>query len=1169
MRQRTLPSRGSQCLKARYPAALIGLRLGFMPVCPQCGQDNLAIAQFCLACGTRLRETTPARGEERKVVTVLFCDLVAFTTRSDRSDPEDVRATLSSYFVRLRRAVERHGGTVEKFIGDAVVAVFGAPVAHEDDPERAVRCAFAMLRAIDELNEEAPGLDLAVRIGITTGETLVALGAEAVGEGIVAGDVVNTAARLQEVAPVGGIVVAEATHRATRGLVDYEELEPVRVKGKAEPISLWRPLKFRSRYGADVDRLPRTPFIGRDDELELLKRTFARTLREPSVQLVTVMGEPGVGKSRLVREFFAHTDALTDLVHWRQGRCLAYGDGITYWAFSQIVKAHAGILDSDGAEVAADKLHSAVRAVVSSPAESEWIVARLGPLVGIPGATLPEPAGMDPSEMHTAWRRFLEAVASTRPLVLVFEDLHWADLPMLTFIDHLVEWSSEVPMLVLCTARPELYELLPGWGGGKRNSTTISLGPLDLADTAQLVSALLPELRLTVESEAQLLERAGGNPLYAEEFVQMLKDHTSPGDVPFPGSLHAIIAARLDALPSSLKALLQGASVIGKVFWSGALAWMLRVDEEVVLDGLHELTRRELVRPARVSSMEDQAEFGFWHVLIRDVAYSEIPRAARARSHRAMAEWIDRPGGIGPVESAELLAYHDGQALELARAAGLADQVPELEVRSLRSLVQAAEAAMTLDVGRAARLLDRALELVPVGHPDRGGVLARAAQASARCGRFEEAEGMYLEAVALAEATGSARQTGDAMLGLAGVLWYRGETERHRATLDEGIRLLEGEGPSQELTRAYADEAFAFASSGRLNEAVEWSNKALEMADELGLADVRAQSLAFRGGARAELGDPGGLEDLQEALRLTRDLGLVREMAQVHVILGGVLWATEGPRASLENLEAGIEVAERRGIRDMAMSIRAETLRPLFDLGDWDHLLEVADHVTDWFQAQGEGYFDVLARIFRSRVLVGRGLAPPATASDFLPAARQIGDAQVLVPGLAVTSLAMTGKGDLGSAVRLVEELDRLARDPSDWYLISFVPDLVRQCLAAGRRDVAERLLERMDDPAAQRRNCLVVGQALLAESEGHFEEASSLFDDSATRWRGDGFVYQLGQSLLGHGRCLARLGRPGAAPMLLQASAVFESLQAAPARSEVEIWLSRVHAGSATASEI
>ena len=1093
------------------------------------------------------------------MVTVLFCDLVGFTTRSDRSDPEDVRATLSSYFTRLRRAIERHGGTVEKFIGDAVVAVFGAPIAHEDDPERAVRCSLAMLSAIDDLNDETPGLDLAVRIGITTGETLVAIEAEAVGEGIVAGDVVNTAARLQAVAPVGGLVVDEATYRASRALVEYEELETVLLKGKTQPVRLWRPLRFLSRYGSDVDVLPRTPFLGREDELEVLKRTFARALREPSVQLVTILGEPGVGKTRLVREFFAYVDSLPDLIHWRHGRCLAYGEGITYWAFGQIVKAHAGILDSDEPDIIAEKLDSTVRAALGRSSEGEWVKARLGPLVGM---ALSDPISPDPSEIHTAWRRFLEAVASARPLVLVFGDLHWADPLLLAFIEHLVDWSSDVPMLVLCTARPELYERRAGWGGGKRNSTTISLAPLGLADTAELVSALLSESILSVESKAQLLDRAGGNPLYAEEFAQMLRDRSLPGDFSFPESLHAIIAARLDTLPPHLKSLLQDASVVGKVFWSGALASMTGTQPDTVLEALHELTRRELVRPTRVSSVENEAEFGFWHDLIRDVAYGGITRAARARKHHAVAEWIERTIGAHPSERTELLVYHYGKSFELARASGLSTELPELERRFLRSLLLAGESAMSLDVRRAAQHYDRALQLLPPDSADRGEVLARAAQALARCGKFEEAERMYQEAVASAQTADDVLRVGDAMVGLASVLWHRGETARHRQTLDEGTRLLEREGPSPELTRAYAEQAITSAASGRLEEGVERSNKALEMANQLGLVELRAQSLAFRGGARGELGDLAGLEDLREALRLTRELGLARETAQVHAILGGVLWATEGPRASLEAFEAGIDVAERRGITDMAMSIRAESLRSLFDLGEWDRLLEVADKVTGWSGAQA-GYFEVLARIFRARLEVYRGEASASGWGEVLTAARNIEDLQVLIPALAVAALHSQAEGDLQGASRLIEELDELTRDRSDWYLVPFVPDIVRLSLAVDRGSVARRLLDRMKGLTVQHTNCMVTAQALFAEFEGRFADAARLFDDSATGWRDHGFVFELGQSLLGAGRCLTRLGWPDGADRLREARALFQSLGARQLLSELEPWLGRAPAGS------
>jgi class 3 adenylate cyclase/tetratricopeptide (TPR) repeat protein len=1088
--------------------------------------------------------TAPPIGPERKVVTVLFCDLVGFTTRSDKSDPEDVRAMLSTYFNRLRKAIERFGGTVEKFIGDAVVAVFGAPAAHEDDAERGLRCAFAMLRAIDELNEANPGLDLAVRIGISTGETLVVAGSAAAAEGIVTGDVVNTAARLQEVAPIGGAIVSEATYRATRHLAEYHELEPVLVKGKADPLRLWRPIGLRSRFGADVDRQVRTPFIGREDELEVVKRTFHRALREPSIQLVTIMGEPGVGKSRLVQEFFSHIDALPELVFRRHGRCLPYGEGITYWAIGQVVKAHAGILDSDPPETAAAKLDSVLEATLSGSGERDWIKARLGPLVGV----MPEERlSSDRSETHAAWRTFFEAVASVHPLILGFEDLHWADAPMLEFVEHLVGWSSDVPMLVLCTARPELFERRPGWAGGQRNSMTISLAPLSMEETARLVSLLLSEPILPLESRATLLERSGGNPLYAEEFARMVQDRVLPEEFAFPDSVHALIAARLDALPPTLKGLLQDASVIGRVFWSGAVRSLSDLDEQAVQDGLHELARRELVRPVRNSSVQDESEFGFWHVLIRDVAYGGIPRSARAGKHRAAAEWIERLVGDHPSERAELLAYHYGQALELAEASRLRQVIPELRERFVRSLLLAGEAAMNLDIGRAADHYERALDLLPQDHPERAKVLAIAALAAARSGRFDVAERGYEEAIALAEAADSRQEAGDAMVGLAGVLWHRGETSRSGEVLAGGIRLLEAARPSRELAKAYTEEAIISASSGLLDDAVAWSNKALEMADQLGLVEQRARALAFRGGARCELGDLGGLDDLREALAVTRELGSVREVAQVQAILAGVLWATDGPMASKDAFEAGIEVAARRGITDMSMAIRSQLLGPLFDLGEWDRLLQTAEQVVGWFEARGGGYFEVVARTSSARVEVYRGLAPSVSSSDLVSLVRTIGDVQVLIPGLAVASLEEWRNGNRAAATALVEELLQLTSDRSSWYLVPFAPDLLRVCLREDRLDLAQRVIDNLRDGARRNKLCVTTGRALLEEAGRRYDVAARLYAEAASGWGEFGSLLEQAFALWGEGRSLVELGTSDASDRLQSAGDIFAAVGAGP----------------------
>jgi class 3 adenylate cyclase len=534
-------------------------------VCPSCGKELPGEFPFCPFCGAALTGFPPAAAlEERKVVSVLFCDLVGFTAASEQADPEDVRARIRPYHARLREEIERYGGTVEKFVGDAVMAAFGAPVTHEDDAERAVRAGLRILEAIAELNEAEPELALQVRVGVNTGEAVVALGARPeLGEGIVTGDVVNTAARIQGAAPVNGVAVGAQTYRATSQVFEFESLASVAAKGKAKPLSLWRAKAARSRFGTDITRQYTTPLVGRELEKPLLIGTFERSAQQRSVQLVTIIGEPGVGKSRLVAELFAHVDQKPELTRWREGRCLPYGEGITFWALGEIVKAEAGILESDSAQVAAAKLGAAL-----SPEEPErpWLLQRLAPLVGVEAAS---PA--ERGELFTAWRRFLQGLAAAHPTVLVFEDLHWADDALLAFLEHLAEGSEGVPLLLLCTARPELYEQHPHWAGGMRNSTTINLPPLSDHETAELVSALLMQTVLSAEVERALLERAGGNPLYAEEFVRLLNDRglTLAGDgfseLAFPESVQALIAARLDTLSAERKSLLQDAAVVGKV----------------------------------------------------------------------------------------------------------------------------------------------------------------------------------------------------------------------------------------------------------------------------------------------------------------------------------------------------------------------------------------------------------------------------------------------------------------------------------------------------------------------------------------------------------------------------------------------------------------------------
>ena len=694
-----------------------------MITCARCGTENPDGFRFCGSCGSPLAEEFPEPREERKVVTALFADLVGFTGKAERLDPEDVRGLLSPYYGRLRSELERFGGTVEKFIGDAVVALFGAPVAHEDDPERAVRAALAVRDAVAELNEATPDLDLHVRVGVNTGEALVTLGARpSEGEGMAAGDVVNTASRLQSAAPVDGILVGEATYRATAAAIEYRGSDPVTAKGKAEPLPAWEAVQARARLGVDVVRSTGAPLVGRERELSVLTGALARAREERSPQLVTLVGEPGIGKSRLVTELLAAVEADAELIFWRQGRSLPYGEGVSFWALGEMVKSHAGILETDPDDEAGRKLQEAVGRLVADAEDARWVVRHLGPLVGLGGEEL---RGDRQAEAFAAWRRFFEAMAEHDLTVLVFEDLHWADEGLLDFVDHLVEWATGVALLVVCTARPELLARRPGWGGGKPNSATASLSPLSSDDTARLLSHLLERSVLPTELQTALLARAGGNPLYAEEFARMAADRDlveRPEALPLPESVQGIIAARLDGVAGEEKGLLQDASVLGTVFWVGGVSTIGAMERHRVEHLLHGLERRQFVRRDRRSSVARGTEYVFWHLLVRDVAYGQIPRARRAEKHRTAAEWTAGLGADRVEDRAEMIAHHYLAALEFARAAG--QPTEGLQEPALQALVAAGDRAVGLNAFRAAvRFLQEAAALARADHPDRPEIL--------------------------------------------------------------------------------------------------------------------------------------------------------------------------------------------------------------------------------------------------------------------------------------------------------------------------------------------------------------------------------------------------------------------------------------------------------------
>ena len=707
--------------------------------CPSCGSTNPPGARFCGECGTKLEAGTPAAGAgtavgpghatggapgagaaagpvaERRLVSVLFADLVGFTSLAEGRDAETVRELLSAYFDLARDVITRHGGTVEKFIGDAVMAVWGAPVAREDDAERAVRAALEVVDAVRTL-----GPEVHARAGVVTGEAAVTLGAR--DQGMVAGDLVNTASRLQSVAAPGTVLVGETTQRAASGSIAFEPAGDQVLKGKEAPVPAWRALRVvAERFGRGRSDRLEAPFVGRDAELRLLKDLFHATSKERRARLVSITGQAGIGKSRLAWEFEKYVDGVVEKVLWHDGRSPAYGEGITFWALGEMVRARTGLAETDDPETTRRKVAESVAQYVPDETERRWIEPALLALLGAADAP---PGGRD--ELFRAWRTFFERIAANSTVALVFEDLQWADPGLLDFIDHLLEWSRGVPILILTLARPDLLVRRPDWGAGRRNFLALGLEPLDADAMRELLAGLVPGLPAT--TARSIIERADGIPLYAVEMVRMLVSdgrlrevdgRYEPvgelGALAVPETLQALIAARLDGLDPTDRSLLQDAAVLGQSFTLPSLAAVNGGTEETISARLHDLAGMELLEQLVDPRSPERGQYIFVQSLIREVAYGTLAKRDRRTRHLAAARFFE---SLGEDELAGALAAHyvaayeavpegpEGDALAVqARLAltGAADRAVALgsPEQAMTFLTQAA--AVTTERGRTGR----------------------------------------------------------------------------------------------------------------------------------------------------------------------------------------------------------------------------------------------------------------------------------------------------------------------------------------------------------------------------------------------------------------------------------------------------------------------------------
>jgi class 3 adenylate cyclase/tetratricopeptide (TPR) repeat protein len=1007
-----------------------------MPLCASCGQDNPDIARFCLACGAAVAEPERPPGEERKLVTGVFVDVVGSTARAEQLDPEDVRAMLGPYHSRVRAELERFGGTVEKFIGDAVFALFGAPVAHEDDPERAVRAGFALLDGVGELNANDEWLDLHVRVGVHTGEALVMLDAKP-GEGdwMAAGDIVNTAARIQSAAPTDGVLVGELTYRATRNVIEYEQAEPISAKGKTEPVPVWVARNVRERVARPTARVP---LLGREAELGELLALWreARSAQRP--RLATIVGAPGIGKSRLLAELAQRVEQ-EGTVHW--GRCLPYGEGITYWPVIDLLKSAAGILQSDSAATISAKLGALLDRLPTDDLDQlRTMAAAVSNLAGVemtPRGTY-SAAQITQAELHWGVRRLFQLLAGERPLVLVFEDLHWAEPTLLELISYLTEDEADGPFLIVCTTRPELAEADPGFLAGDGRRRTIELDALPADAGEALLERLLGTGLAEGPAAASLLHTAGGNPLFLEEMVQMFRDaglvdsegwhvDVDGGELPVPTSLQALIGSRLDQLPGGQKRIAQHASVVGTVFWPSAVA---HLDGNAARDGelaggLDELERRDLVHRNEASSVAGELEYAFKHILIRDVAYAQLPKGRRAHLHVRFAEWTSALPGSED-EFVEIVAYHLEQACLLSREVAHSPIEPPV-LEAAGALARAGEKAERREgIREADRFYARALEVAGDEYPEMAAELRlRRGRTLTGVGELGRAADLLLH---VAEETVALRRLdlrAETLVGLANIDYKQGAVESaHR-------HIVEAESIASQI-----------------------GDRRLQVRAAYEFAQLRAD---FEGAREA------ALKDLERALAIAEELDNRALRIEGHLRMGALLFNLGRLAEAEEHLLRCSALAGEGGSRRDEARAAANLAFVKFYRGDHVGAERIALQAREWLERTSDTFF---------RVQTAWALAVHALARD-----------------------------DIALAEDRLREAIPLALEMGGWIVVPIYRHLIDALVRQERvRDAADLLAfaERgVPEEDVYARATLLQAQAVVAAAEGRSGEARDALEEA------------------------------------------------------------------------
>ncbi|OGN86947.1 MAG: hypothetical protein A2X23_01055 [Chloroflexi bacterium GWC2_73_18] len=1144
-----------------------GTRLGG-GICTACGSAYEGSPKYCGECGSPLRPgvavpvgatpppvepaATGARGAsqaERRLVTVLFADLVGFTGLAETQDPEAVRELLTRYFALARERIGRYGGTVEKFIGDAVMAVWGAPTAHEDDAERAVRAALDLVEVIAQLRPADGEAPLQLRAGILTGEAAVTLGAD--GQGMVAGDLVNTASRLQAVAPPGSVLVGEGTHGAAGAAIVFEPVGEQQLKGKSLPVPAWRAVRVvAGRRGAGRTERLEAPFVGRDEELRLLKDLFHATAREGRARLLSVLGQPGIGKSRLAWEFEKYIDGLVETVYWHHGRSPAYGEGVTFWALGEMVRRRAGIAESDEPVAARVALVAMLAQYVPDEAERRWIEPHLAHLLGLDEA----PAG-ERAELFAAWRTLFERVADRGPTVLVFEDLQWADAGLIDFVEELLEWSRNRPIFVIALARPELLERRPAWGREVRNFTGIRLEPLSDEAMRRLLIGLAPGL--PEGAVTAILERAEGVPLYAIETVRMLLDQGQlvGGDdgyrlvgsverLAVPATLHALIAARLDALAPAERELLQDAAVLGQSFAAPALAAVTGQPLDGVEGRLRAMVRRELLRLDEDPRSPERGQYQFVQGLIREIAYGTLARRGRLERHLAVARHL---AALGDEELAGAVADH---YLRAHQAAGSDPDAPALAEQARSALLAAAGRAGSLhSYEQAIAWYEQALRVATDG-VEQTEIRERAAEEAIAASRFDLAERYLREAIAWHEGRGdrSAAARATARLGVALILGSR--IEPAVVTLEAALADLPEMESDPEVVDVVAELARAYLFRGEHARALELIDRALPVAerhdrDRAVVELLISRVWAIQSEGRYLEGEATG----RGALALAQRRGLLFSEFRARMNLSNWLFYDD-PREALEVARAGYELALRFGLEGAAGSLFGNAAESATPIGDWDWILAVVAEL----RPRGSNVLGLLGVAFAgARILAFRGDVEQAHAR--LAQVEGLVDASTSWQDLAV--LRRTESAVLLAEGRLAEAHEAAVRAAEGALLI--LPEThvsaARAALWLGDRErlaAAAANLEHSPGRGRWLENSRRVARAGLAAIEGRVEEAAGLYGEAAGRWRELDLPFELAMTGLDAAAALGA-GEPQVAGLIDEARVVLGRLGAAPFLARLE----------------